>query len=318
MQNTSPRFAWQQQRGPSTSPRKPHPHFRPTDGHGIVASGSNLGPCDFQAESNFQGRRSHSRVHLWIPSCIFHTGHTRRNHKQGSEAQLVCASTPGIRWRRIWRPLPGKKSGETFRRTLMDAQTFENEKKTTKFTLDAGQAYFFYQAILYHKDYGHLRLPHFVILNVNDRARLPPLPVLDGRATRPLTPKPRKPPGPNVWFRLESYTKQEVWCSSCMMWGLDAGDDSWWHCVSDEPHGENGKYFRLQEKKEPHKYFCSSIMMWGEDAGIDSWWTMEYGSGEWFRLREKGESQNYFCSSGMMWGSNAGDDSWWRIRYDWA
>ena len=101
-------------------------------------------------------------------------------------------------------------------------------------------------------------------------------------------PLPSKRNFPTGYFRLRSYTGPQVWCSSCKMWGLDAGCDSWWECVTYEPDGENGKYFRLREKKHPYNYFCSSIKMWGSDAGIDSWWEMEYSSsGRWFRLREK-------------------------------
>ena len=133
---------------------------------------------------------------------------------------------------------------------------------------------------------------------------------------------------PTGYFRLQScaisLAGPQVWCSSCKMWGLDAGIDSWWECVTYEPEGENGKYFRLREKKHPQNYFCSSIMMWGADAGIDSWWEMEYGSsGRWFRLREKKHPHNYFCTNGKigkMFGSRpgekSGDGSWWAISME--
>ena len=159
----------------------------------------------------------------------------------------------------------------------------------------------------------------FRTISIKDlEASLSPLAITIPTPT-PSPSKRMKRSFPSGIFRLRSYTGPQVWCSSCKMWGLDAGSDSWWECVTDEPDGENGKYFWLREMKDPHNVFCSSIKMWGSDAGIDSWWHMEYGSsGIWFRLREKKQPHNYFCSSGRMWGSDAGDDSWWTIiPQDW-
>ncbi|CAE7773565.1 unnamed protein product [Symbiodinium pilosum] len=135
------------------------------------------------------------------------------------------------------------------------------------------------------------------------------------KVSLPAQLPPPAPKFPQGQFRLRSRMGPKVWCSSCKMWGLDAGPDSWWTCVSTEPDGEGGRYFRLQEVKHPHRVFCSSMKMWNPDkAGIDSWWEIEYGSsGKWFRLREKKRPYNYFCSSGKMWGKDAGDDSWWYI-----